>query len=186
VEQRTDHPSAVPLRHGIDVSGSSSARTRIEQEQWEALYREAFTPVYRAVVAVTLNADDALDALHDAFLEGLRRPPAHSENLAGWLFRVAVRNARHSVRRRLRLVGRLVTMNSSSHVSAEEDVLNRLEASRLLAKLTQRQREVVVAKYLLDMTQDEIAEMLELKRGTVGATIRQAFRKMRGDPDAEF
>jgi RNA polymerase sigma factor (sigma-70 family) len=156
-----------------------------ESEKWDDLYREAFADVYRAVLAVTLNPDDALDALHDAFVEGLRRPPDHSENLRGWLFQVAVRNARRGVRRQVRLLGRLMSHAGVTRSSSDKLVLDRLEAARLLGKLTQRQREIVAAKYLLDMTQEEIAEKLHVRRGTVGATIRQAFAKMRRETDAQ-
>ena len=61
---------------------------------WEELYREAVPRVYRALLATLRDPRVAEDALHDAFAEGLRRPPPRHENLAGWLFRVAVRRAR--------------------------------------------------------------------------------------------
>ncbi len=51
-------------------------------------------------MATLLNADLASDALQDAFLAGLDRPPLHDTNVAGWLFRVAVRKAARARRRR--------------------------------------------------------------------------------------
>ena len=63
-------------------------------ERWARLYRKVFPPVYRAVAATLLDAEAAQDAMHDAFLEGLRHPPTDERNLAGWLYRVALRNGR--------------------------------------------------------------------------------------------
>jgi len=61
---------------------------------WETVFRRSYPSVYRALVAVLLDADLAQDALQEAFAEGLRRPPASDHALAGWLFRVALRRAR--------------------------------------------------------------------------------------------
>jgi len=61
---------------------------------WTTLYRNAVPRVYRALLATLRDPGLAEDALHEAFAEGLRRPPASAENLPGWLFRVALRRAR--------------------------------------------------------------------------------------------
>ena len=114
--------------------------TPINRDSWEALYRQSFPDVYRAVLATVLDPDTALDALQDAFEIGLRRPPTHSENLAGWLFRVAVRRA---LRVRLRKPrGSL----SGTYKSDLDHALDRIETRRLLEFLTPRQRSIVVAQ----------------------------------------
>jgi hypothetical protein len=53
---------------------------------WERVYRESYPSVYRALAATLLDASLAQDALHDAFLEGLGRPPRHQANVPDWLF----------------------------------------------------------------------------------------------------
>ena len=57
------------------------------------LYRSAVPRVYRALLATIRDPSAAEDALHDAFIEGLRSPPRHGENIPAWLFRVALRKA---------------------------------------------------------------------------------------------
>ena len=58
-------------------------------------------------------------------------------------------------------------------------IVQRLEVGRLLALLTERQRAIVVAHYYLGLTQDEIAEGLGIRRGTVSATVSQSLARMR-------
>ena len=140
---------------------------------WETLYRNSFPAVYRGVVAVVLDPDLALDAVQDAFEIGLRQPPASGENLAGWLFRVALRRA---FRLRLRRAPRQLPQ---SYLNELDTALDRIESARLLALLTPRQRSIVVAHYFLGLQQDEIASLLGVKRGTVGATISHALARMR-------
>ncbi|HKC90829.1 MAG TPA: RNA polymerase sigma factor [Candidatus Limnocylindria bacterium] len=148
---------------------------------WEAVFRRSYPSVYRALVAVLLNSDLAQDALQDAFAEGLRRPPPSDHALAGWLFRVALRRAR-----RIRGFGlplrldELIGSLREPDISAEtEALLDRLQVGDLLRLLTRRQRAVVVAHYYLGLTQQEIADALGVRRGTVGATLSQALQHMR-------
>jgi len=146
------------------------------RERWAELYRRSFPDVYRALVATLLDREVALDALHDAFEEGLRRPPGDDRNLPGWLYRVGLRKARRGLFARRRQVALDVEPAADGGLGV---TLDALESGRLLGLLTERQRSIVVAHYFLGLTQQEIADLLGLRRGTVGATISQALARMR-------
>ena len=152
----------------------------ITAERWGDLYDRAFPQVYRALVAATFDRERALDGLHDAFEEGLRHPPADDRNLEGWLYRVALRKTRRGLfrARREEATGE---GSSSDEVAA---VIQRLEIGRLLSLLTERQRAIVVAHYYLGLTQEEIAEALGIRRGTVSATVSQSLAHMREEGTA--
>jgi len=147
----------------------------ITPERWGQLYDRAFPQVYRALVAATFDRERALDGLHDAFEEGLRHPPAYDGNLEGWLYRVALRKTRRGMFR-IRREEQIGEGSSSDGVAA---IIQRLEVGRLLALLTERQRAIVVAHYYLGLTQEEIADSLGVKRGTVSATVSQSLAHMR-------
>ena len=142
---------------------------------WEALYRAAVPRVYRALLATLRDPVAAEDALHDAFVEGLRRPPPSEANLPGWLFRVALRGAR---RRRRRALSRL-SAGARSPSDELGAALDRLEAGRLLALLTERQRALIVAHYYLGLTHAEVAALFGVRPGTASATIAQSLARMR-------
>jgi RNA polymerase sigma factor (sigma-70 family) len=147
----------------------------ITPERWGDVYDQAFPQVYRALIATTFDRERALDGLHDAFEEGLRHPPHDDRNLEGWLYRVALRKTRRGIFRGQRDVS-IEAGSSSDEVAA---IIQRLEVGRLLALLTERQRAIVVAHYYLGLTQDEIAEGLGIRRGTVSATVSQSLARMR-------
>jgi RNA polymerase sigma factor (sigma-70 family) len=148
----------------------------MDRTEWEGLYRSAVPRVYRALLATLRDAAVAEDALHDAFTEGLQRPPARSENLAGWLYRVALRRAH---RRRWNVL----RLTDASRVTSPKDEisnsLDRLEAGRLLGLLTERQRAIVVAHYYLGFTHAETADLFGVRPGTVSATLAKALVRMR-------
>lgn len=147
------------------------------RRRWERLYEDGFPRVYRALLAVLRNKELARDALHDAFLEGLRRPPATDENLAGWLFRVALRRSRRGpYRSPLNAIGELLLPAPRDEIA---EALDRMEVTRLLGMLSERQRAMVVAQHYLGLEQEEIARLFGVRRGTVAATLAQARARMR-------
>lgn len=120
-----------------------------------------------------MDREAALDALQEAFYEGLRRPPPDDRNLDGWLYRVALRKARRSFGR-----PKAVRLTLAPPAAGGIDLmLDRLEAGRLLVLLTARQ--IVVAHFYLGLTHDEVARLVGVRRGTVGATIAQSLKRMR-------
>lgn len=145
-------------------------------DRWGELYDHAFPTVYRALVAATGDSERALDGLHDAFEEGLRHPPAHDINIAGWLYRVALRKTRRGLFRARRTSAPLPDVGTRDDTARS---LDRLEVGRLLAMLTERQRAIVVAHYYLGLTQEEIAHALGVRRGSVSATVSQSLARMR-------
>ena len=152
--------------------------TTISAERWEQLYRLEFARVYRALLAVLRDPDRALDAIHDAFVAGLRRPPAEDDDLASWLFVVAVRSGQRGFGRSL-----LRLDHARSRVSTDEieALLDRMEVGRLLAGPTERQRAMVVAQFYLGLDHREIARQFGVKTGTVSATLAQAKARMRAE-----
>jgi RNA polymerase sigma-70 factor (ECF subfamily) len=159
--------------HSID--GAASVITK---ERWAELYRLEFPRVYRALLAVLRDPDRALDALQDAFVAGLRKPPAADDALAGWLFVVAVRSARRGFGRQLLRLDHARSRVSKDEIEAS---LDRMEVGRLLAGLTERQRAMVVAQFYLGLDHREIARHFGVKSGTVSATLAQAKARMRAE-----
>ena len=62
------------------------------------------------------------------------------------------------------------------------DVASRLTVSDLLAELTQRQRAVVVLRLFDDLSEAQVAQILDCAVGTVKATLSQALARLRSHP----
>jgi RNA polymerase sigma factor (sigma-70 family) len=65
----------------------------------------------------------------------------------------------------LRLVPRSEVLASAEHDAVEHDESDRLW--RAIVQLPRRQRQVLVLRYYLDQTEAEIADTLEVSRGSV-------------------
>ena len=144
----------------------------VSEPAWEDAYVAAYPQVYRGLVALGARPDEAEDALHDAFVRGLEGADVSSP--PGWLFVVAVRRWR---RRRWR--DRIFRpLAAAPRVESPEPVM-RIDLFDALRKLPRRQREVLVARYIVGLSQDETASVLGIARGTVAATATQAARALR-------
>ena len=139
---------------------------------------ELFVGHHRRLVGLaSLLVDDrqtAEDVVQDAFAglyrhwRALRDPDA----AVGYLNRAVVNGSRDALRRRRRAGTAVLQLvpRSGELASAEQDVVKHQDADRLWAAVTAlptRQRQVLVLRYYLDQSESEIAETLNVSRGSV-------------------
>ncbi len=156
--------------------------TMAERLRWESAYREAFPRVYRGLVALGARPDEAEDALQDAFIKGLERVGERPvAAIDGWIFVVAARAwRRRRIRDRLLLPWTLfIDREAPSASDSSADVL------AALRRLSARQRQVVIARYVVGLSQEATSELLGIARGTVSATTTQAMAALRRHMEGE-
>jgi len=158
--------ATLPGDHALHLD--SAAR-----EGWVANCEAAYPAVYRALIASGASEFDAADALQDAFEDALKQRRAVT-SAQGWLFVVAQRRWRRS-RWRQRIFHPLELVRGSIRSDRENGIDLLVE----LRRLTERQRTVIVARYVLGLSQREIAELLGIAPGTVAATAHQATAVLR-------
>jgi RNA polymerase sigma factor (sigma-70 family) len=154
------------------VRAAWTVEVPVTDAAWEDVYVAAYPQVYRGLVALGARPDEAEDALHDAFVRGLEG--ARVSSPAGWLFVVAARRWRRR-RWRDRIFRPLAAVTRTESV----EPAMRIDLFDALRMLPQRQREVLVARYIVGLSQDETASVLRIARGTVAATTTQAARALR-------
>ncbi len=147
----------------------------------EALFRTHWPRAYRAAYLVTHDAAAAEDIAQESFLAALRALDRFDRRrpFGPWLHRIVVNRAIDWTRaRRLRGEVELTdTLHAPSRSSASpgDDVL------AALAQLPPEHRAVVVMRYLLEFTPGEIADALELPRGTVNSRLRRGLDALGDD-----
>lgn len=146
-----------------------------------ALFDESFETMKR--LAYLLGADDPENIAQESFVRlHAKWHTLTDEDKALPYLRSTVVNLSRSRLRHLRVVRRAPREPAGIEASAETEVLTRVEHRSLrsaLAKLSGRQRQVLVLRYWLDLDQAEIAETLGIAIGTVKATTNQALTKLR-------
>lgn len=126
------------------------------------------------------NVDDAADAVHDAFEKTLRKPAAYDASkgpLKPWFLHV-VRNRCIDLIRRRRRPG-VVDVEELSDPRAGPDSSLEIaqrdhELQLALTKLSTEKRQIVVLRDYMDLSYAEIADVLEIARGTVMSRLHRA------------
>jgi RNA polymerase sigma-70 factor (ECF subfamily) len=145
----------------------------------EALFREHWPRAYRAAYLVVHDAAAAEDIAQEAFLAAVRSLDRfdRSRPFGPWLHRIAVNRAIDWTRaRKLRAEVQerdFEVLSEGKEGGSDERVLP------ALASLDPEHRAVIVLRYLLEYTPGEIADLLELPRGTVNSRLRRGLDKLK-------
>jgi RNA polymerase sigma factor (sigma-70 family) len=155
---------------------------------YETLVRRYQDVALRTAYLVAPEAD-AADAAQDAFIKAYAALPRFREGapFRPWLLRIVAnesRNRRRSADRRVNLAVRAGAGGASeaSAASPEAEVLageQRDTLLRALGGLRDEDREVIGARYLLELSEAETAEALDLPTGTVKSRTSRALARLR-------
>jgi len=144
---------------------------------FEALFREHWPRAFRAAYLVVHDAAAAEDIAQESFLAAVRSLDRFDfrRPFGPWLHRIAVNRAIDWTRAR-NLRGETEQLDVPAPDPPEPD--DRMLPA--LASLDPEHRAVIVLRYLLEYTPGEIAELLELPRGTVNSRLRRGLDKLKG------
>ena len=130
----------------------------------------------RALTGLAGDRERAEDALQDAIVEALRPGAIERIDRAdAWLYVVACRRLHKS---RLRAAVELLLSRPPSAATPPPSE-DRVAALDLLRGLTARQRQIVIARYYLDLSYEDVARHFGISVGTASATVTQALKKIR-------
>ena len=147
----------------------------------EALFRNHWPRAYRAAYLVVHDAAAAEDIAQEAFLAALRALDRFDRRrpFAPWLHRIVVNRAIDWTR--ARALRHEVGDEQLAAAEARPELPRRALAEGVaaaLADLSPEHRAVIVLRYLLEYTPGEIAELLELPRGTVNSRLRRGLDQL--------
>jgi RNA polymerase sigma-70 factor (ECF subfamily) len=150
-------------------------------EAMEALFRAHWAPAHRAAFLIVHDAAAAEDIAQEAFLAAIRALDRFDRRrpFGPWLHRIVVNRAIDWSR--ARTLRREVAEPVESEAPPERPVVWSDQVVQALGVLDPDQRAAVVLRYLLEYTPGEIAELLELPRGTVNSRLRRALDRLAGE-----
>lgn len=134
--------------------------------------QEQANRLYRTALAYLGNPQEAEDAVQDTFLKFYEKAPKNLDNPAAWLTRVLVNQCRDRLRSPQR---REVPLWDALPVSGPEE---REELEELFS-LPPEDRTVIHLFYYENYTTEEIANILNVRPGTVRSRLSRARARLR-------
>jgi len=162
------------MRAGRDERAHVRGAQRGSVSDLEALFRTHWPRAYRAAYLVTHDAAAAEDIAQESFLAAIRALDSFDRRrpFGPWLHRIVVNRAIDWSRaRRLRSEVELVDSIPAANPAAPPGG----DTLAALARLSPEHRAVVVMRYVLEFTPGEIAEALDLPRGTINSRLRRGL-----------
>ena len=165
--------------HGDERAWIRGAQ-RGSETDLESLFRHHWPRAYRAAYLVVHDSAAAEDIAQEAFLAAVRALDRFDRRrpFGPWLHRIVVNRAIDWSRARaLRREVAEVTLGLVAAPDQPENPHTPTLASAL-ANLSPEHRAVIVLRHLLEYTPGEIAELLDLPRGTVNSRLRRGLDEL--------
>jgi RNA polymerase sigma-70 factor (ECF subfamily) len=183
---------ATTIGQKLSEQGDAELLRRAEQGEENAchvLINRHADALYRLALRLVGNSADAEDVLQKTFLGAFQKPGAFAGRssvktwLTGILVNQAARHHRSAYRRREREVTNLPEVHAAAEADdgaapREEDLDIRMDVEHALEDLTAEHREVIVLREFQGLSYGEIAEVLDVPRGTVESRLHRARRKL--------
>ena len=154
-----------------------------DPDAFEALYRRYRDWVYRLAWRFTGNMPDALDVLQETFTYLLGKFPGFelTSSMMTFLY-PAVRHISITIcSKKNRITSDEDILSELAAATSEETELCRSELAAVLAILPEEQREVLLMRFVDDMSLKEIAAALNIPTGTVKSRLHNALGVLRYD-----
>ena len=157
---------------------------KVLPEEFERLYREHATFVYRTAFRITRNAEEAEDILQTVFLRLIRRecPPDLQKRPRAYLYRAAVNAALDAIQLRrnrsafVDVSGIEATLHNPDS-SFQERVHRQLHQA--IAQLNPAAAEMVILRYMHNYSDAEIAKLLGKSRGVVAVSLYRSRARLK-------
>jgi RNA polymerase sigma factor (sigma-70 family) len=156
---------------------------------WEMIVRQYQGLAFRTAYLLCGSAADAEEAAQDGFVKAYRALGRFRRGapLRPWLLRIVAneaRNRRRSAGRREALALRAATQDRPGDAvpSPEAALVSAEERTRLLAavnELSEEHRLAIACRYFLELSEEETAAALGVRRGTVKSRLSRALERLR-------
>lgn len=150
-------------------------------ESFEILIRDYQLRLFRLIISITGNAEDAEDALQETLLQAYRALPKFrgDSSLSTWLYKIALNTTRNWLRSEIRssserIVMKMAQVGMDQSSSVDEELFEhekRESIRKAILKLPDHYRNAILLRHYRDMSYEEIAEVLGIPVGTVRSRI---------------
>jgi RNA polymerase sigma-70 factor (ECF subfamily) len=165
----------------------------LEEEALAAIFDHYYPPIYRYIyhhVGHIETAEDLAAKVFQRLLQQFHADSGPEHHLKAWLYRVAgnliIDESRRQQHRDHQPLDPDALIDSLNIEELSENHLLTTQVHAALLRLTIRYRDVIILRYLAEMSADEIAELMEMTVGAVKALQHRALTALRRELTEHF
>lgn len=175
---------------GVSDQEIHDIAARDRDRAFDLLVRKYRDRIYYHALYITKDSEEAFDVAQDVFVRGYHEPRLFDPGFRtkAWLFRVCTNRCYNIVRDRHRRGGILDRLGKASaglevQHKAIDAVLHREMSegvARAMDRLSPEHRTILLLRYFDDLSYQEIADVLQVKLGTVMSRLSRAKVRLHG------
>ena len=155
----------------------------------DLLYRNYIDDLYSYAISMGFDRQTSMDAIHDVFYK-LCTNEKYLEKVNDMKFFMlrSLRNRLIDIHRAKKEYAGLSSeeIPFTIHISVEEQIIqneederNRIKVEQILDNLTDRQREIIYLRYMLELDYERIAEMMQISVSSSRKLVYKSLIKLR-------
>jgi RNA polymerase sigma factor (sigma-70 family) len=146
----------------------------------EQVYRTQFKAFLKTAMAYLGDRDAAMDAVQEGVATAIRKRRSYrgEGTVEAWLWRIVVNSIRTQYRERAQRLRFGAVPEEGEAGAPDEETRDEVRAA--VRRLPERQRLILFLRFYADMDYATIAEVAEVREGTVGASLNAAQARLRG------
>jgi len=149
-----------------------------DHEAFRWFYREQSPKLWKFLIARGCDRDTAYDLLAEAFLRFIQNACRDTRAPVALLYRIAL-NLRIDAARRER-VSPVVAMADPPDAGADSESDEQAHIRVLLSRLGESEQNLLLLRYWIGLSHDEVATALDMPAGTVRRQCAEALARLRG------
>ena len=162
---------------------------RQDRSAQRQLYELTSEKIYRLMLRMTRNADDAFDLTQDAYVRVFTQIEQFDgrSSLATWVYRIAVNLALQFLRRVRTGREKLDVVRQTASASIDDQRhVTQIDVRGALATLDPDEQAILLLRYHEGHSYQEIAEVLGCAEGTVASRLNRARQKLKDRLSASY
>ena len=141
-----------------------------DSESFYKLLEPIKDKLYRSAYVYVENEHDALDCIHEAVIKAIQsldklKEPQYFNT---WIMKILINTCKDYIKKNSKVIATDIQQNQHKE-----------EIYEALSKLTEREKDLIIMRYMDDMSLKDIASKANKPLGTIKSSISRTLKKMR-------
>lgn len=137
--------------------------------------------LYRVAFIYFKNENDAMDALQDSIVKGIKYIDKckNAKTFNAWMSIIVINTCKNNYKKAKKLTPIDINNFKNEFTYEDKDITDYTDLYDALDKISENEKDLIVKRYLEDMTIKDISRSKDLPQGTVKSGISRTLKKLK-------
>lgn len=137
--------------------------------------------LYRVAFIYFKNENDAMDALQDSIVKGIKAIDTckNAKTFNAWMSSIVVNTCKNNYNKAKKVTPIDINDFKNEFTYEDKDITDYTDLYDALDKISENEKDLIVKRYLEDMTIKDISRSKDLPQGTVKSGISRTLKKLK-------